>query len=68
MGAIIQAVISYIWLFAVLVLLWRIAISYGKRQDKLQDALIEATQQSAEAARKAASTAELLTTYLERKP
>ena len=59
--------IFYLWLFAVLGLLWRHAINSGRRQAHLQDALIETTRESVEAARKAADAAQLLSTYLERK-
>ena len=67
MVQLILTIIFYFWLFAVLGLLWWHAMSSGKRQTRLQDALIESSNRSAEAARKSADAAQLLTTYLERK-
>ena len=68
MWQIIQAIIIYTWLFAVLVLLARHAILSGMRQQRLQDALIEATRRSAEAAQKAADAAQVLALFLKREP
>ena len=57
-----------LWMFAVLLFLWQLAIRNERRQSKLQDAFVTAVQQSTDAAQKAAQAAELLATYLERKP
>ena len=67
MVQLILTLIFYFWLFAVLGLLWWHAMNSGRRQARLQDALINANQQSADAARKSADAAQLLATYLERK-
>lgn len=64
---VILTLIFYVWLFAVLLLLWRHAINSGRRQARLQDALIDSNNKSAEAAQKSAEAAHLLATYLERK-
>ena len=68
MWQIIQAIIIYTWLFAVLVLLGIHAIRSSMRQQRLQDALIEATHRSADAAQKAADAAQTLALYLKREP
>ncbi len=66
MWQIILTIIFYIWLFAVLYLLYRHAVASGARQRKLQDALIDATLKSSTAALKVAEAIEELMAYLEK--
>ena len=66
MWQIILTIVFYLWLFAVLALLYRHAINSGNRQRRLQDALIDATLKSSTAALKVAEAVEELMAYLER--
>lgn len=54
---IINAIVVYGWLFAVLYFLWRHAIGAGAQSRKLMTLLAESNQKSAEAAHKAAEAA-----------
>ena len=64
MWQIILTVIFYLWLFAALVLLWRLAVQSDRRQRQLQDALIDVSQRNVDAAQKAADAAQTLALYL----
>ncbi len=66
MWQVILTIVFYLWLFAVLYLLYRHAIVSGARQRRLQDALIDATLKSSTAALKVAEATEELMAYLER--
>ena len=66
MVQIVLTVIFYIWLFAALAALLYLAIQSDRRQRQLQDALIDVSQRSAEAAQKAADAAQMLALYLRR--
>ncbi len=66
MWQIILTIIFYIWLFAVLALLYVHAINSGKRQRSLQSTLIDATLKSSTAALKVAEAIEELMAYLEK--
>lgn len=57
---IILTSIFYIWLFLVVLLLWRHAIGAGAQARKLMILLAESNQKSAEAAEAALQLAELL--------
>lgn len=59
--------IFILWLFAVLVLLWRHALGGSTRTQKLQNALVDSTLTSANAAETAAEAAKTLADILEKK-
>ncbi len=66
MWQIVLTIVFYLWLFAVLYLLYRHALESGARQRRLQDALIDATLKSSTAALKVAEAIEELVAYLEK--
>lgn len=57
MWQMILTIIFYIWLFAVLLLLWLIWRGSAKHMQRLQQTLVEVAMKSAEAAQKAAEAA-----------
>lgn len=57
LAQIINAIIIYSWLVAVLFFLWRHAIGAGAQSRKLMSLLAESNQKSAEAAHEAAQAA-----------
>lgn len=57
---IITTIISYLWLFAVLVLLWLIWRNSEKQTNKSMQALIEVARQDSESARQAVETTRIL--------
>lgn len=64
MWQMILTILFYLWLFAVLVLLWLIWRGAAKQMMRLQQTLVEVAMKSAEAAQKAAAAAHRLAEQL----
>jgi hypothetical protein len=66
MWQVILTGIFYVWMFLVLILLWRQSINFHARMQDLQHALINISQQNADSAQKAADAAFILAKRLEK--